>query len=210
MAHTKGNPMRNRYCIAATMILATATSICLLVDRHVLGDNPHMPDANGQQKMESNFFKDAASGNTLEIRLAKLAEERATDPQVKETARMIQNDHEQANQLLKQVAEQHHIDVSTDSLSPVDQAVWDKLQKKEGEDFTRCYIFQQVGGHAQDQLIYSYHATHGQSDACRQYASQVLPKVEAHLHALEQIARPMTGLSSEPQAAGLQMTPEAK
>jgi putative membrane protein len=168
-----------------------------------MGQNNNAMSQDEQQKMEKEFFKMAASGNTLEIRLAKLAQEKSTDPQVKQTAQMIETDHEQANQLLKQIADQNHIDVSVDDLNDVDSAQWDMVKKKYGDEFTRAYVFTMVGDHAMDELVMAYQANHGQSDACRQYASQVLPKIQMHLHALEEIARPMAGLSAEAQTAGM-------
>jgi putative membrane protein len=177
--------------------------MCLQANRIVRGDDhPAMHDNDDQHNMERDFFRQAASGNTLEIRLAKLAEDRATDPQVKQAAQMMQRDHEDANHLLKQIADQHHIEVNIDELNPVGDAVYKSLEDKQGDQFTHMYVFEQVGDHARDQLILAYHAHNGDSEACRDYSRQVLPKVEMHLHALEQIARPMAGLdaSAEPAA----------
>jgi putative membrane protein len=201
--------MFDRRVIALTAAFALAAPVGLFLNRVVLADaqNPSQPE--DQQKMEQHFFQDQESANTLEIRLAKLAQDRSTDSQVQQTARMMQQDHEQANQLLKQIADQHHIDVTLDDLNHVDSAVWDELQKKDGEMFTHAYVFQQVGAHACNELTLAFHANMGHSDACREYASQVLPKVQMHLHALEQIARPMAGLSTaEPAAA--RMSPDEK
>jgi len=157
--------------------------------------------------MEQHFFKNAASDNTLEIRLAKLAEDRSADVQVKQTAEMMRKDHEEANALLQKIAMEHKIDVGASDLNPVDQAVFDELQSMQGEQFTHMYVFEQVGLHAQDQLILAFHANDSKSPACREYSSQVLPKVEMHLQSLEQIARPMAGLSDAAQPAADRMNP---
>jgi len=81
--------------------------------------------------MEQKFFRAAASDNNTEIRLAKLAQERSTDDQVKRAAQMMQSDHEQANQLLFQIADQNHIDVSKDEMNDVDKAEVDMLKSEE-------------------------------------------------------------------------------
>jgi putative membrane protein len=199
--------MFNKRILGLAIALATVLSLGLFLDRITLANDADNRN-DEQQKMEKEFFQNQESANTLEIRLAKLAEQRSTDPQVQQTARMIQQDHEQANQSLKQIADQHHIDISMGDLNPVDQACFDEISKKEGEIFTRAYVFSQVGAHAENELVLAYHANMGHSDACREYASQTLPKVQEHLHALEQIGRPMAGLSAsmaEPAAA--HMTP---
>jgi putative membrane protein len=203
--------MRISYLLAAAFIAAASYALCPTAFNRAMGDeNDKGMSSSDRQKMEEHFFKDAASGNTLEIRLAKLAEQKATDPQVKQVAQTIQADHEQANQLLSQIAGQNHISVSTDSLNDVDSAQWSAIKKKDGEDFTRCYVFTMVGDHAMDELVYGYHANHEQNGACHEYASQVLPKIEMHLHELERIARPMAGLNGEEQPAAMHEAPEAK
>lgn len=198
--------MLNRRILALAIALTIGLSLGLSLERPSLADDSNKPN-DDQQRMEKEFFQNQESANTLEIRLAKLAEERSTDQQVQQTARMMQQDHEQANQLLKQIADQHHVDVSMDDLNRVDQACLDELSKKEGDMFTHAYVFDQIGAHATNELVLAFHANMGHSDACRDYASQTLPKVQMHLHALEQIGRPMAGLSSaEPAAA--HMTPD--
>jgi len=205
--------MFKRKLLMALTAAAIGMPMCLVINRTVLADDSgpvqgaNMSD--DQKKMEENFFKQAASGNTLEVRLAKLAQERSSDPQVKQTASTIESDHEQANQLLKQIASQHHIEISTEDMTPVADAVLNELQKKEGDEFTRAYVFQQVGDHAMNELMMAYTAKHGESDACREYASQMLPKIQMHLEALEMIARPMAGLNGMAEPAGARMLPDS-
>jgi putative membrane protein len=195
----------------AVAIGAIAVAYFLIPYHRVLAADQKELTSNNPKQMEEEFFKMAASGNTLEIRLAKLAEERATEPEIKQAAQMMETDHEQANQLLKRIADQHHIDVSVDELNPVDQAMFDMLQSKQGEQFVHMYLFTQVGVHAQDELILAYHAHHGDSEACRDYSIAVLPKVQMHLNALEQIARPIAGLgSASAQQAADRMAPGQK
>jgi putative membrane protein len=200
---------RSILVVAATVVIVASASIYMHNAVRADDNNANMANSPDQQKMEREFFSDAASGNTLEIRAAKLAQERSNDAQVKQAAQMMEQDHTQANQLIKQLCDQAHIDVSVDKLNAVDQAELDQLEKKQGEMFTHCFVFQQVGCHAKDELMLSYHANHGQSEACRQYASQVLPKVQMHLRALEEIARPMAGLTAQAQNSADQMPPQA-
>ena len=205
--------MLSHKSLAATLVVAIVVPLCLIASRSVRGgSNPD--DTNlgmaESQRMEQNFFKNAASDNTLEIRLAKLAQDRATDPQVKQIAQMMQKDHEDANALLQKLGQQYKIDFTVDELNPVGQAVYNDLQQRQGDQFTRMYVFQQVGLHAQDQLILAYHANNSKSPASREYSSQILPRVEMHLQSLEQIARPMSGLSDAAQPAAERMSPMGK
>jgi putative membrane protein len=195
----------NKKLVTATAAVSMALGVCFYAQHSVLGDdnnNTNQSQNEDQAKMEKMFFRMAASDNNAEIRLAKLAQERSDDDQVKKTAQMMQSDHEQANQLLFQIADQNHIDVSKDEMNDVDKAEVDAMEKQKGEVFTHMYVFGQVGDHARDELILAFHANNGKSEACRQYSTQVLPKIQMHLHALEAIARPMAGLPgmAEPAA----------
>lgn len=154
------------------------------------------PNAKEQAK---RFFTEAASGNALEIKLAQLAQERSNDPQVKEAAKNIQQDHQQAQDNLQKIAQQQGVQVSTDHLDPVCQAMYDMMQKKQGDEFTRAYLFGQVGDHQKDILMYSYEANKGQNPGVKQYASETLPTLQKHLTELEQIARPMAGEMAQGQ-----------
>jgi putative membrane protein len=202
--------MRLAHLLVAAFVVTATSAVCLITANKVLGDinDQSNMSAGDRQKMQEDFFRMAASGNALQIRLSKLAQEKATDPQVKQIAQTIQSDHEQANQLLKQVADQNHIDVSPDSLNEIDSAKWNALKKKDGEEFTRAYVFSMVGDHARDQLVYAYHANREQGTPAQQYASQVLPKIQMHLRELEQIGRPMAGLGNEAEPAAMRTPPE--
>jgi putative membrane protein len=201
--------MRTRFTLAVITMAAIAVSVLLFATLRVWAGNPaNLPQQADQQKMEQYFFQDQASANGLEIRLAKLAQDQATDPQVKQCAQTMQQDHEQANQLLKQIADQHNIIVLMDKLTPVDQAILDKLQVQQGDMFTRCYVFQQVGAHAEAELTLAYQAHFGTDAPCRDYANQALPVVQKHLHMLADIARPMAGLTTAEAANS--MTPGGK
>jgi putative membrane protein len=199
----KGLKMKCKSILGGIAVAAAAFSISTVAVHTSARADQNDPTAD-QQKMEKEFFKMNASDNTLEIRLAKLVEERVSDPQVKQMAQMMEQDHTQANQLLKQIADQHHIDVSTDDLNSIDSAEYKMLDEKQGDVFTHMYVFSQVGDHARDELILAFHSNHG-GDACREYSTQILPKVQEHLRMLEQIARPMAGLSGDAVPAASQM-----
>lgn len=204
--------MRIVYICAAGILCAASLAVYPRATEKALGDDSSKGNMSSgdHKKIEEEFFKMAASGNSLEIRLAKLAQQKATDPQVKQIAQIIQSDHEQANQLLAQIADQNHISVSPASLDDVDSAQWSEIKNKDGDEFTRAYVFAMVGDHATDELKYAYHANQEQGSPCQQYTSQVLPKIQMHLHMLEQIARPMAGLGAEGQPAAMHEQPQAK
>ena len=109
--------------------------------------------------------------------------------------------------VLANITKQNQLDVSVDYLTPVAEATYKALDDLQGNEFNRTYVFQKTGAHLQDELTYAWETNHGESDACRSYATQVLPKIQSHLRSLEQIARPMAGLPENPAA---QLMPEQR
>jgi putative membrane protein len=145
-----------------------------------------------QQDQTAHFFKEAASGNEFEVRLADLAMQRSQNAQVKELAQHIKQDHTQANQVLKQMAQQGNVDVSSGDLMPVHQAMLQEMQQKQGEQFDRAFVFGNTADHQKDILMYSYFANKGTGPA-QQYARQILPKLQQHYQQMQPIAQQMAG-----------------
>ncbi|HLL90228.1 MAG TPA: DUF4142 domain-containing protein [Tepidisphaeraceae bacterium] len=145
-----------------------------------------------QQDMTAHFFKEAASVNELEIRLADLAQQRSQNDQVKQIAQHIKQDHQQANQALQQMAKQANVQVSPGQLERPHQAILEEMQQKQGEQFDRAFVFGNVASHQKSILMYQYMANKGQGPA-QQYAQQVLPKIQEHYQQIQPIAQQMAG-----------------
>ena len=58
----------------------------------------------GSQNMDQEFVKAAAADNLFEIRLGEFIQQRVQDPQIKEFAQMLVQDHQQAQKQLQQAA----------------------------------------------------------------------------------------------------------
>ncbi len=69
--------------------------------------------AQGLSAEEQQFVKKAAAGGLAEVKLSELANDRASDPKVKEFATQMVTDHTQANDELKPIAESNKIPVPT-------------------------------------------------------------------------------------------------
>ena len=60
------------------------------------------------------------------------------------------DDHSKANDQLKQVAQQQHIDICRPNLNAKDKATKAKLEKLSGEQFDRAYMKDMVQDHRKD------------------------------------------------------------
>jgi len=92
------------------------------------------------------FVQQAAVAGMAEVQLGQLAQQRASNNQVKEFARMMVRDHTKANNELKQAAKGQNIQLPT-QLDQKHQDLMQRLQQLRGADFDREYMSAMVDGH---------------------------------------------------------------
>jgi putative membrane protein len=153
-----------------------------------------------QQSEEKKFIEHVSSGNNFEIQLSQFVEQHSQDQQVKQLAQRLAQDHQQAEQQLKQVAQKMNVNLS-DQLMPPQQAELQALQKKQGAELDRAFIFCNAGDHYKDVMIYSWAAKAAQDAQLKQYCEQTLPKLRQHLQQVDQVAEAVLGVN-EAQTAG--------
>lgn len=121
------------------------------------------------------------AGNQFEIQAGQIGQERAQSPQVKEMAMHIAQDHQKAQQALQEACKSDEPASASAELNPVQQAKLAELQKKQGEDFDRCFVFGMVADHEHDLLNYRWQADHAPDPNVQKYARGQIPVLEAHL-----------------------------
>ena len=147
------------------------------------------------------FATQAMMASEAEVKLGKLAEERAQSPAVKEFAQMMVRDHTNGLNALKQAVKGYDINEPS-QLDAKHQALYDRLSKLNGAAFDRAYMAAMVEGHQQvknmidDRVEESPTATGtsgGATDnspldaSVNQWATKALPTVTQHLQKAEQI-----------------------
>src|SRR4051812_40685651 len=141
-------------------------------------------DANKDQKCAAKI----ADTNNFEIQAGQLAQQKAQSDEIKQFAKMMVDDHTQAQQQLQQIAQRKSWQLS-ERLMPVHQAMLDELSKLDGQEFNRAYLYGQVAGHTKTALKLRDDKTELQDPELRQYAATILPKVQQHLQHGQQLAR---------------------
>src|ERR1041384_4677028 len=68
---------------------------------------------NSLSSKGASFVKEAAAGNQSEIALAQLAQQKDQNPEVKNLAQMIQQDHQKAQEKLQTIAQAHGVTLDT-------------------------------------------------------------------------------------------------
>lgn len=108
--------------------------------------SPAKAQATDQDKQ---FLTQASQGNYDEIQLGKLAEEKASNPAVKEFGQRMVTDHTKLTEKMKPYADEWGIAPPT-ALSPDAQNEYNKLQGLSGHDFDKEYISDMVSDHTKD------------------------------------------------------------
>lgn len=148
---------------------------------------------------DHTFVKKAAEGGLAEVQLGQLASEKAASPEVKQFGQRMVTDHTQANDQLKQIAQQQGIELPT-KLNAKDAATKARLEKLSGKAFDRAYMSDMVKDHTKDVAEFQREAKAGKNPAVKNFAAETTPKLEDHLKEAKNIA-PKVGAESTSSAA---------
>lgn len=142
-----------------------------------------------------------ADVNNFEIQAGQLAQRRAQSDEIKQFAKMMVDDHTQAQQQLQQIAQQKGWQFSQ-QLMPVHRAMLEELNKLDGQEFDRAYLYGQVAGHTKVALGLRDGKTELQDPELRQYAATILPKVQQHLKHAQQLANADEAITAGSRISG--------
>jgi len=131
---------------------------------------------------DSSFYKSLAEGGIAEVRLGKLAQQKATDPGVRDFAAMMVKDHSAANAQLRTLASTKNIRL------PKGPSVAARAKKAELEVlFDTSYVSSQIKAHEDTLALLQKEIDSGNDADARAFAQKVLPTVQAHLLAAEKL-----------------------
>lgn len=130
--------------------------------------------------MDRTFIEEAAIGGLFEVRSAQLALERSDDPQIKQIASMILEDHQKANQELEAIARRKGI-AAPQRLSQRYQEMFDQLQNAQGAQFGREFQDVQEKAHEDAIRLFERQAREGQDPDLKSFAERTLPVLRKHM-----------------------------
>jgi putative membrane protein len=136
------------------------------------------------------FAAAAAASGLAEIATSKLAMQHAASERVREYARQMIQDHNQAYQRLQALASEKRITLPT-NLDVQDQAAGEYMAGLTGADFDRDYMRNQVLAHIKAVSLFQTAAQRGQDQQLRAFASETLPRLQHHEQMARQIASQM-------------------
>jgi putative membrane protein len=129
---------------------------------------------------DTSFVTKAAQGGMAEVKLGKLATEKASSPDVKAFGQQMVDDHSKANEELKDLASKKGVTLPTD-VDAKDQATYDKLSKMSGAEFDKAYMADMVSDHKTDVAEFRRESQRGSDPDVKAWAAKTLPTLEHHL-----------------------------
>jgi putative membrane protein len=135
---------------------------------------------------DSSFYKSLAEGGIAEVRLGKLAQQKATDPGVRDFAAMMVKDHSAANAQLRTLASTKNIRLPKGP-SVAARAKKAELEVLSGHTFDTSYVSSQIKAHEDTLALLQKEIDSGNDADARAFAQKVLPTVQAHLLAAEKL-----------------------
>lgn len=137
---------------------------------------------------DHQFATKAASGGMSEVKLGQLAQDKGSNPAVKEFGQRMVTDHSKANDELKGIASQDNLNLPTGP-SKMDEAEYTRLSKLSGKQFDDAYAKMMVSDHEKDIAEFRRESTTGQDPALKSFAGKTLPTLESHLQQAKQMLK---------------------
>lgn len=113
------------------------------------GDDTKASDAATLSSKDRKFVKEAAIGGLYEVQAGQLAMKNASSEDVRLMAQHIVEDHSEANNKLKAIAQSKSVELPT-QLDSKHQRKLDSLSKVTGTEFDRKYSSMMVSDHKKD------------------------------------------------------------
>jgi putative membrane protein len=144
------------------------------------------PGTAATQMSPQQFALTVGSANKFEVIEGELALAQASDPKLKEFARMMVKDHTVALQELQAVAKAANIVLPPDiALDATHQAKFNAIRNRKGAEFDQAYRTDQVQAHQQMLAILDTYATAGGNPALKAWAVTAVAMVRKHLEHLQ-------------------------
>jgi putative membrane protein len=136
---------------------------------------------------DTKFIHEASADNTLEIRLGRMAERKATRPDVKQFGQRMVTDHSKLEDQLKNLASTGGIALER-GFGPKHEQKVDALEKTSGKQFDRAYMTSMVQNHTDDVSYFEKEGREVHSAKLRDLNADALKILQQHLSMAKQIA----------------------
>jgi len=152
---------------------------------------------------ERTFLQSASNGGLAEVELGKLAEQRASNADVKSFGARMVKDHTAANKELATLSARKGVSFPT-RIDRKDEELRDRLSKLSGPAFDRAYMQEMTADHEHDVAEFHQAAETSSDPDVREFATHTLPTLTSHLEEARRIQAALGGSAetSSPTSPG--------
>lgn len=165
--------------------MGSAQSSRPMTDQSAATSTGSSPGTKALSHRDRSFISSAAQGGLEEVENGKLASQKSQNPQVKDLADRMVQDHGQANDKLKQLASDKGVSLP-DKIASSEQREMDKLQKLSGDKFDQAFTKEEVADHKKVIKEFEHEAKYGSDPDLKQFAQDSLPTLREHLRLAEE------------------------
>jgi putative membrane protein len=130
-------------------------------------------------KRDKKFIECTTAHGIFEVKTAQLAQTKAVTPEVKELGKTLEQHRNNANDGLKAIAAKNNVTVPTE-LSKKQQKCYNKLAKKEGKKFDKCYAHSMAKCHKKEVCKFKKEAKKTDNAELKSFATEAIPTLEKH------------------------------
>lgn len=136
---------------------------------------------------DKRFLKNAAEAGLFEIQGSQLALKKAKDPEIQKFAKMMTEDHSQADSKVKDLATKRRVELPKEP-SLMQQAKLKYLETREGSKFDKSYAgIIGVSAHEQAVKLFEDAAEDAEDPDIKKFATDTLPVLKKHLEDAKRI-----------------------
>jgi putative membrane protein len=154
------------------------------------GDQRHRDASAKEWSGDADFVRAAALGNMTEIEAGRLAQQRATDPQVRQFGERMVTDHSNLQQTLQRVAATHGFEMPR-QLDAKHRDMINSLASRSGRDFDRAYMDMMLEDHEKDVAKFEMASNQADNENVRSFAAETLPTLREHLRLARDLHSPV-------------------
>jgi putative membrane protein len=136
---------------------------------------------------EKDFVNKAAQGGNAEVELGQLAVQKASDPDVKQFAQRMVDDHGAAGKKLQTVASSASLTPPA-TLPPDAEQLKQRISSLSGKAFDKAYMKGMVKDHTEDVSEFQKESTSAKSPDLKSFVDETLPVIQDHLKEAKRIS----------------------
>jgi putative membrane protein len=150
----------------------------------------------------AGFVGGAANGDMYEIESSKLALQKAKNPQLKQYAQRMIDEHTKSSADLKAAVGSAEGVVIPTAMDERRQGMIDNLRQAPADGFDQVYIAQQTASHQENVELHQTYAENGDNAAIKALAAKHLPMITQHLQQIRAMGEGAKGGSGGAQKSG--------